>query len=581
MKNWLTFKVDKLQFNQLYFWYATKFDWIPLWATENEFLLLNFNKIKYEKVNFTQFTKASWIAKNSVKPEDVKRLLHRFQIPTNVVDQMQPIINSIIQDGQVAATGQPYFINYYDQTRNQIGFYNNHRYGWNLNRWFNKNDNRYNFQFVKEFKQVFHYNRNPTNATQVKSLREAMDNAPNGTYIYHEKDTYIPYRVNHSHVTFNRGDAMEIKTIRNQLNQNRNINTNAYNKLNYKQYQLLYEVRQSIFIDLKNVTYRIEFMVNYSQTIPKVNWHNKTFDDLFNNANSLSTFMLLDHTGIYGVPIGINKYSKSIILNNNAWLKWNDFKTRFNENEIERYQNLDFKGNENLLDNQSINNNYKIPCQQIAKVDLEKLSKATILSYFIGQYVLIDYNGDSYLPIYIYTTTLIRTNQHIVNLADIVRYVDQIPNALIHKDEIENSENYVTITPTNCAIKADWKSSVVNQAPDLDIIQVSNINGQMTEEQAEMVDAAMNNANNHVSDRQQFRKNGNKDKNGKNKNSKSRSQNNSPILQPQQLQQQDGIQIIPLLNVSQLPINQPKPVEADKFVDIDELKPPRASVFIK
>ena len=80
VKNWLTFKVNKLQNNQLYFWYATKFNWIPLWATESEFLLLNFNKIKYDKVNFTQFTKASWIAKNSVKPEDVKRLLHRFQI---------------------------------------------------------------------------------------------------------------------------------------------------------------------------------------------------------------------------------------------------------------------------------------------------------------------------------------------------------------------------------------------------------------------------------------------------------------------------------------------------------------------
>ena len=33
LKNWLTFKVDKLIENQLYFWHATQFDWIPLWYT--------------------------------------------------------------------------------------------------------------------------------------------------------------------------------------------------------------------------------------------------------------------------------------------------------------------------------------------------------------------------------------------------------------------------------------------------------------------------------------------------------------------------------------------------------------------
>ena len=30
IKNWLTFKVNKLKYNQLYFWHATKFAWIPL-----------------------------------------------------------------------------------------------------------------------------------------------------------------------------------------------------------------------------------------------------------------------------------------------------------------------------------------------------------------------------------------------------------------------------------------------------------------------------------------------------------------------------------------------------------------------
>ena len=45
---------------------------------------------------------------------------------------------------------------------------------------------------------------------------------------------------------------------------------------------------------------------------------------------------------------------------------------------------------------------------------------------------------------YIYSPTLIRSNQHIVVLSDIERYIEQVPNALIHKDKIEKSQNYVT-----------------------------------------------------------------------------------------------------------------------------------------
>ena len=151
IKNWLTFRTNKLKKNQLYFWHATKFDWVPLWAIENEFLLINFNKIKYDKINYTQFTKANWIKHNSVKPEAVKILLKHFQLEPNTVDQMQPIINSIIQNGQVATTGQPYFVDYHDTSRNQIRFNNPNQYEWNTNRWYNSNGNRFSFQFIKEY----------------------------------------------------------------------------------------------------------------------------------------------------------------------------------------------------------------------------------------------------------------------------------------------------------------------------------------------------------------------------------------------------------------------------------------------
>ena len=39
IKQWLTFRTNTLKRNQLYIWHATQFDWIPLWAMENEFLL--------------------------------------------------------------------------------------------------------------------------------------------------------------------------------------------------------------------------------------------------------------------------------------------------------------------------------------------------------------------------------------------------------------------------------------------------------------------------------------------------------------------------------------------------------------
>ena len=151
LKNWLVFKTNELVENQLYLWHATKFDWVPLWSCKKGFLLLNLNILKFDKVNFTQFTKAGWIRENSVSPKQVKILLNTHNIPTDIIDQMQPVISASVQDGQVAATGQPYFINYNDTSYNKIPLYNQQRQGWGVNRWFDKRDDRFNYQFIKEF----------------------------------------------------------------------------------------------------------------------------------------------------------------------------------------------------------------------------------------------------------------------------------------------------------------------------------------------------------------------------------------------------------------------------------------------
>ena len=52
--------------------------------------------------------------------------------------------------------------------------------------------------------------------------------------------------------------------------------------------------------------------------------------------------------------------------------------------DIIKYQNLDFKGSNYLITLDTIDNNFKPPVQQIANVDLKKLSKSTIASYFFG-----------------------------------------------------------------------------------------------------------------------------------------------------------------------------------------------------
>ena len=54
IKEWLSFRTDKLKMNQLYLWHATRFDWIPLWSTKNGFLLMDLNMLNYDNTNYNQ-----------------------------------------------------------------------------------------------------------------------------------------------------------------------------------------------------------------------------------------------------------------------------------------------------------------------------------------------------------------------------------------------------------------------------------------------------------------------------------------------------------------------------------------------
>ena len=345
IKNWHTFRTDKLQQHRLYLWHATQFDWIPIWTTKNGCLLMNLNILKYDDVNYHQFTKANWIKQNSVDPESIKELLQKFNISGESIKTMVPVINSAIQNGRMAASGQPYFINFLDKSNEQIPFYDIHRHTWSANRFFDRRDIRYNYQFIKEYQKTWYYNVNPQHNNQVTQFGDAINQSGNGTYMYVEKNCYIPYRIHNGMITFNRGDPVEIKTIRPGLNQNRVINTNTYNKLVRKDYEQLAPSRQSLFIEPVSNMYRREFMINYKRTIPQYFWEGASFDSLFDNHNELSTFMLLDNSCEYGAPVGIIKQTKSILLNNNQSCTWSEFKEYMFNNDIIKYQNLDFKGN--------------------------------------------------------------------------------------------------------------------------------------------------------------------------------------------------------------------------------------------
>ena len=216
-------------------------------------------------------------------------------------------------------------------------------------------------------------------------------------------------------------------------------------------------------------------------------------------------------------------------------------------------------------------------------VNINKLIKSSILAYFIGQFILLDFGKDSYLPIYVYSPTIVRSDQHILELNDIRQYMNHQPNVLLDKNRIERGNKYVTITTTNCALKEDWKSYVVNTLPDLNDMPNPNVNGIMTEEQAKLVENAMNNAQNRRSDKQQFRENDVPNNSNNSKQQKSRSANNSPILQPQ-IPQSD-IDIIPIISVSQHSLNQQQPINAFEYIDqvkmMDHLHDDRFKILLE
>ena len=569
IEKWYTFRAQNLKPNQLYLWHVTQFDWVPLYSLPNGFLLNNLSFISYEHVNYDKLTNAKWVRQNSLNPIAIQQLLHKFNIPSNHITQMVPVINLQTQNGNKPASGQPYYLTELKSPPKRVNFYYGHFNDWGTKRFFNQLDYRCSYEFLRNYRYSIHQNDNPHDKYQAQDISQAVQGLRHGCYIYHEKEYYIPFKIGNGHITFNRGDAMEIRHIKPVLITNRIIASDVNNRLIRIQYEQFRAALVSLFINERNGTYRTEFIINHIQTIPYMKWEDRTFKNVFNNYNGNSTFMLLNKSNEYGVPIGIDKGHERIILNSNERLSWGDFKMKMAEDDIATYLNLDFGDFEPLIDGNNLNNHFKPPCQQIAMVDIDKLCQTKLLTWSIGQYVLLDFGTDVYLPIYILSAEMVRTSGENVLLKDIKKLVTYRTSSLIDKTDVENSGNVIMITIDKCALSTGWDSKM--NAPDLNSIPQGSIvqNGIITNQQATLISAAAQNAQNRVSDKQQFRDIQNQDIQQQPQQSQPPPQMRSAPTSPSTVPKLAPlVEIIPVLSIPQVQHNPMNQIEADKKLDV-------------
>ena len=79
-------------------------------------------------------TKTHWVTTNTVSPDSVKMLLQRFNISSDTINQMIPVINSHVEDGRYTASYQASFVDYYDKSNEKIPFFEQNRFDWTGNR---------------------------------------------------------------------------------------------------------------------------------------------------------------------------------------------------------------------------------------------------------------------------------------------------------------------------------------------------------------------------------------------------------------------------------------------------------------
>ena len=516
---WQQFKTQRLKIKQLYLWRASQTEWVPLWSMNEGFLLLNYGFIRYSDVSFEQFTRTKWIQLNSVATASIKQLLAKFNKDLSSFACNIPKYQQQRAQNQTV-TGAAH---YHNKTiiKQSILLYQNEARGWSKYTMFSKCDQRYNYEFIKFFEKTFHQSIQVGN-NNATDFVDAITKSKGGcSYIYHEKDKYIPYwKINAESIQLNSGLYLKINTIDKDINQINHIINDRHNTLSRQEFKSLRRNLSQIFIDTDLMKYRIEFILNCIGIIKHSDWINAGLLQHFaSEAKSADTLFLLTDD-YHGFPIGVAPGEENpILMNNGTYVSLKQLQQDFKNNKIQTSIALDFNGIETLIDNYNIHDQFKSFTQKMAKVG--KCDNIIIQGFLTGQYVLLDFETGWLLPVYILNDQYVRTETRIVNVKDLdkcyYQFYDQ--GEFISKNDIQLENDYIQLSSQTDEYK-DSKDAL--SLPRIPLNQETpngpNV-GITTTVQTGLINNAMNNAINRTTDIQQF-------------------ENNQGQQQPQQQQQQ-------------------------------------------
>ena len=533
--NWQHFKTQKIQFNQLYLWYATPTQWIPLWALESGFLLLNANVIRYTDVSIEQFTTTKWINLNSTSSKCISQLLGAFN---QTLESFAGIANSTKKQKQSptqSIAGTAYWNN---NPKQQLG---PPIFRPDLRRWsnyciYNKHDQRFCYDFVKYFHTTYHQSTQGIGHLMVTNFKQATTKAKIGNgYIYHENNLFIPFwKIDNISIQLNSKIFIKIDSIPDNINTINHISNNRHNSLTRNEFTQLQRELSSLFIDKDLMKYKIEFITNCVGLVTYDKWSKaKNFNDIDKNATSDHTLFFQCQNGYDGFPVGIQKAKSSddskedemdlLLLNNGNYVSFNELRNLSAQNQIQTGITLDFNGNERLLDGDDWHVQYDYMTQQIAKVDFNNLSKSFIYDYLAGQFILLDFDSEWLLPIYVLNDKFIRAQSCIIHIHDLQNFYQTELHSgnFILKNSIQLEHNYIELTSQSSENEYSSNNNMSNNnsnnnrngknkkstkhvhfhlPPINQIPSPSKLNGLMTETQAKIVSQTMDNSHNQTSD---------------------------------------------------------------------------------
>ena len=256
--NWQHFKTQKLHFNQLYLWYATPTEWIPLWALESGFLLINNNFIRYADISLNQLTTTKWIKLNAISPKCIAQLLGVFNQTVESFSGVAISTKKNRKNNFQTITGTSYFNpNPFKQLgpsvyRPDLRFWENYCI-------FNKHDQRFHYEFLKFFHMTYHQSDQAIGLLMVKNFQQAAIDAKIGnSYIYHELNVYIPFwKVDEESIQINSKTFLKINTIPDDIKDINHITNNRHNTITKNEFTKLNREIKQLFVDKELMKYKL------------------------------------------------------------------------------------------------------------------------------------------------------------------------------------------------------------------------------------------------------------------------------------------------------------------------------------